>query len=159
MRVNHSGEVSAQALYQGQALTSRDPAVGAALRASAAEETDHLAWCEQRLCELGGRTSLLNTLWYAGSFSIGAVAGALGDRTSLSFIAETETQVESHLSDHLERLPAGDSRSRTILERMKQDEIAHGRKAASLGGAPLPLPLRWSMRLASRVMTRSSYWL
>ncbi len=158
MRVNHAGEVSAQALYQGQALTSRDPAVGTAMRASAAEETDHLAWCEQRLGELGGRTSLLNPLWYAGSFSIGAVAGAFGDRTSLGFIAETERQVESHLRDHLQRLPAGDLRSRTILERMKQDEIAHGAKAVALGGAVLPLPLRIAMRLASRVMTRSSYW-
>ncbi len=159
MRVNHAGEVSAQALYQGQALTSRDPTVTAALRASAAEETDHLAWCEQRLGELGGRTSLLNPLWYAGSFSIGALAGALGDRTSLGFIAETEKQVESHLSDHLQRLPAGDLRSRTILDQMKRDEIAHGEKAASLGAAALPLPLRFGMRLASQVMTRTSYWL
>src|ERR1700690_1743594 len=159
MRVNHAGEVSAQALYQGQALTSRDPAVSAALRASAAEETDHLAWCEQRLGELGGRTSVLNPLWYAGSFSIGAAAGALGDRTSLGFIAETEKQVESHLSDHLQRLPPGDLRSRRILEQMRQDEIAHGAKAAGLGGRELPLPLRLGMRLASRVMTRSSYWL
>lgn len=158
MRVNHAGEVSAQALYQGQALTSRDPGVTAALRASAAEETDHLAWCELRLGELGGRTSLLNPLWYAGSFAIGAAAGALGDRTSLGFIAETEKQVESHLRDHLERLPPGDSRSRSILEQMKHDEIAHGAKAASLGAATLPLPLRLGMRLASRVMTLSSYW-
>src|SRR5208337_3309095 len=121
MRVNHAGEVSAQALYQGQALTSRDPGVTAALRSSAAEETDHLAWCELRLGELGGRTSLLNPLWYAGSFAIGAAAGALGDRMSLGFIAETEKQVESHLRDHLERLPPGDSRSRSILEQMKHD--------------------------------------
>jgi 3-demethoxyubiquinol 3-hydroxylase len=159
MRVNHAGEVSAQALYQGQALTSRDPAVTAALRASAAEETDHLAWCEQRLGELGGRTSVLNPLWYAGSFSIGAVAGAFGDRASLGFIMETERQVESHLSDHLQRLPPGDLRSRSILEQMKHDEIAHGAKAAVLGGQELPLPLRLGMRLASRIMTRSSYWL
>lgn len=159
MRVNHAGEVSAQALYQGQALSARDPAVGAALRASAAEETDHLAWCEQRLGELGGRTSVLNPLWYAGSFSIGALAGAFGDRTSLGFITETEKQVESHLRDHLQRLPPGDLRSRTILEQMQRDEIAHGAKAAVLGGRELPLPLRLGMRLASRVMTRSSYWL
>lgn len=159
MRVNHAGEVSAQALYQGQALTARNPNVSKAMRESAAEETDHLAWCEQRLGELGGHTSLLNPLWYAGSFSIGAVAGAFGDRTSLGFISETENQVESHLRDHLQRLPEGDLRSRAILEKMKQDEIAHGAKAASLGGSELPLPLRLAMRLASRVMTRSSYWL
>jgi len=159
MRVNHAGEVSAQALYQGQALTARNPSTAEAMRGSAAEETDHLAWCEQRLDELGGHTSLLNPLWYAGSFSIGAVAGAFGDRTSLGFISETENQVESHLRDHLQRLPEGDLRSRAILEKMTQDEIAHGAKAASLGGSELPLPLRLAMRLASRVMTRSSYWL
>ena len=159
MRVNHAGEVAAQALYQGQALTARDPQVAAAMQKSAAEEIDHLAWCEQRLTELGSRTSVLNPLWYAGSFAIGALAGALGDRASLGFITETERQVESHLRDHLERLPQADLRSRVILEKMTHDEIAHGAKAESLGGIPLPLPLRAAMRLTSRLMTRGSYWL
>lgn len=159
MRINHAGEISAQALYQGQALAARDPAIAAAMRQSAAEETDHLAWCEGRLGELGGRTSLLNPLWYAGSFAIGAIAGAFGDRTSLGFIAETEKQVESHLSSHLERLPKADSRSRAILEQMKVDEIEHGAKATSLGGIALPWPLTIAMRLASRVMTGGSYWI
>jgi len=159
MRVNHAGEVSAQALYQGQALIARNEAVAAAMRESAAEETDHLAWCERRLEQLGGRTSLLNPLWYLGSFAIGAVAGALGDRTSLGFITETEKQVESHLSDHLQRISPADAGSRAILEQMQSDEIRHGEKATALGGAPLPLPLRAAMRLSSRVMTHSSYWL
>lgn len=157
MRVNHAGEISAQALYRGQALTAGDPTIAAAMHKAAAEEADHLAWCEQRLGELGGRTSLLNPIWYAGSFAIGALAGALGDRTSLGFIRETETQVETHLQDQIERLPAADSRSRAILERMKLDEAAHGAQAAAMGGAPLPWVLRTAMRLASRVMTRSSY--
>jgi len=159
MRVNHSGEIAAQALYQGQALTARDPAVAGAMRRAAAEETDHLAWCEQRLRELNGRSSLLNPLWYAGSFAIGALAGAVGDRTSLGFIAETEKQVESHLRDHLERLPAADSRSRAILEQMTHDEIQHGAQAASLGAKALPIPLARAMHWSSRVMTRGSYWL
>src|ERR1700676_1044135 len=115
MRVNHSGEIAAQALYQGQALTARDAAVAGAMRRAASEEMDHLAWCEQRLRELNGRTSLLNPLWYAGSFAIGALAGALGDRASLGFIAETEKQVEAHLRGHLERLPAADQRARALL--------------------------------------------
>jgi ubiquinone biosynthesis monooxygenase Coq7 len=159
MRVNHAGEVAAQALYQGQALTARDATVSDALRESAAEETDHLAWCEQRLGELGGRTSLLNPFWYAGSFAIGALAGALGDRTSLGFIIETEKQVESHLGEHLARLPVADARSRGILEQMQRDEVAHGAKAASLGGTALPGPVRLAMRLTSRLMTRGAYWL
>jgi ubiquinone biosynthesis monooxygenase Coq7 len=160
MRVNHAGEVSAQALYQAQALTAGDPAVAAALRLAAAEETDHLAWCEQRLEELGGRVSLLNPLWYAGSFAIGAVAGALGgDQTSLGFIAETERQVESHLSDHLGRLPDTDQRSRAILEQMKQDEMQHGAQATAMGGRALPMPVRGAMHLMSRVMTTATYWI
>lgn len=159
MRVNHSGEVAAQALYQGQALTARGPQAAGSMRHAAAEEMDHLAWCEQRLRELDGRTSLLNPLWYAGSFAIGALAGALGDRTSLGFIAETEKQVEAHLRDHLDRLPATDHRSRAIVLQMMHDEAAHGAKAASLGADRLPLPLRWAMRLTSRFMTRGSYWL
>jgi ubiquinone biosynthesis monooxygenase Coq7 len=160
MRVNHAGEVSAQALYQAQALTAGDPTVAAALRRAAAEETDHLAWCEQRLEELGGRVSLLNPLWYAGSFAIGAVAGALGgDQTSLGFIAETERQVELHLSNHLGRLPDSDQRSRAILEQMKQDEMQHGAQATAMGGRALPMPVRGAMHLMSRVMTTATYWI
>jgi 3-demethoxyubiquinol 3-hydroxylase len=159
MRVNHSGEIAAQALYQGQALIARDPKVAAALRQAAAEEIDHLAWCEQRLRELKGRTSVLNPAWYLGSFAIGALAGAFGDDKSLGFIAETEKQVEAHLREHLERLPAADHRSRAIVEQMTHEEVAHGAKATALGAHPLTFPLREGMRLASRVMTRSSYWL
>ncbi|MFI4889884.1 MAG: 2-polyprenyl-3-methyl-6-methoxy-1,4-benzoquinone monooxygenase [Steroidobacterales bacterium] len=159
MRVNHAGEVAAQALYQGQALTARDAEVVTAMARAAAEEADHLAWCERRITELGGRTSLLNPLWYAGSYAIGALAGAFGDRVSLGFIAETEKQVESHLRDHLERLPDADLRSRAILTQMKHDEIEHGARAAALGGSPLPVPLRTAMHLSSRLMTRTSYWL
>ena len=159
MRVNHAGEVAAQALYQGQALTARTETVAAEMRQAAAEETDHLAWCEQRLNALGGRTSVLNPLWYAGSWLIGAVAGGFGDRVSLGFITETERQVESHLRDHLERLPAADTASRAVLEQMKIDEIRHGAKAAELGGVALPAPFRGLMGLTSRLMTRSSYWI
>ncbi len=159
MRVNHSGEVAAQALYQGQALTARDPGVAEAMRHAAAEEMDHLAWCEQRLKELDGRTSHLNPLWYAGSFVIGALAGTLGDRTSLGFVAETEKQVESHLREHLDRLPAADTHSRAIVLEMTHDEMKHGAAAAALGGKELPFPLRAAMRLTARLMTEGSYWL
>jgi 3-demethoxyubiquinol 3-hydroxylase len=159
MRVNHAGEVAAQALYRGQALTARDPTVSSAMRRAAGEEIDHLAWCEQRLQELNGRTSLLNPLWYLGSFAIGALAGIRGDRLSLGFITETERQVESHLRDHMERLPTADQRSRAILQQMTHDEIGHGETAAALGGRELPFLVRRAMRLASRVMTRGSYWL
>jgi len=159
MRVNHSGEIAAQALYQGQALTARDPAVSLAMRQAAAEEIDHLAWCAARLDELHARPSLFNPLWYAGSFAIGAVAGAFGDRTSLGFIAETEKQVEAHLRGHLDRLPTADLRSRAIVDQMTHDEAAHGAHAESLGANQLPFLIRWAMRLTSRVMTRSSYWL
>jgi 3-demethoxyubiquinol 3-hydroxylase len=159
MRVNHSGEVAAQALYQGQALTSRDAAVSAAMRHAAAEESDHLAWCEQRLRELNGQTSVLNPLWYAGSFAIGALAGILGRGTGLGFVAETERQVESHLRGHIERLGTADARSRAILEQMTHDEMQHGAQAASLGGKELPIPVSAAMRLTSRLMTRGSYWL
>jgi ubiquinone biosynthesis monooxygenase Coq7 len=159
MRVNHSGEVAAQALYRGQALTSRDAAVSAALHHAAAEETDHLAWCEGRLRELKGRTSVFNPLWYAGSFAIGALAGALGRSTGLGFVAETERQVESHLRGHIERLGSADPRSRAILERMTHDEMQHGAQAASLGGQELPFPVGMAMRLTARLMTLSSYWL
>jgi ubiquinone biosynthesis monooxygenase Coq7 len=159
MRVNHAGEVAAQALYQGQALTARNPEVAAAMQKAAMEETDHLAWCERRLRELGGRTSVLNPLWYLGSYAIGAMAGACGDRFSLGFIAETEKQVELHLREHLQRLPQADTGSRAILEQMKHDETEHGARASSMGGSALPMPLKAAMRLSSRLMTRSSFWL
>jgi len=159
MRVNHAGEVAAQALYQGQALTAGDAAVAAAMRHAAAEETDHLAWCELRLRELHGRTSVLNPLWYAGSFAIGALAGALGRSTSLGFVAETEKQVESHLRGHLARLGKADNRSRAILEQMTHDEIRHGAQAAALGGKELPYTAGIAMRLTARLMTYGSYWL
>ena len=159
MRVNHAGEVAAQALYEGQALTARDLTVKSAMREAAAEEVDHLAWCEQRLKELKGRTSLLNPVWYFGSLGIGALAGALGDRASLGFIAETEKQVESHLRDHLQRMSANDLRSRAILTQMTHDEVQHGAKAASMGGKALPFPITWAMRATSKLMTRGSYWI
>jgi len=159
MRVNHSGEIAAQALYRGQALTARDGTVAAGMRRAASEEMDHLAWCEERLRELHGRTSLLNPLWYVGSFAIGALAGAVGDRASLGFVAETEKQVEVHLRGSKDRLPAADRRSRAIVEQMTRDEVAHGAQAATLGADELPFPLRSAMRLTARVMTKSSYWL
>jgi ubiquinone biosynthesis monooxygenase Coq7 len=159
MRVNHSGEVAAQALYRGQALAARHGAVAAAVQRAANEEMDHLAWCAQRLQELKGAPSLLNPLWYAGSFAIGAVAGALGDQASLGFITETEKQVESHLRGHLDRLAPADERSRAILEQMSRDEMQHGAQAASLGGEELPFPLKLAMHLTSKVMTAGSYWL
>ena len=159
MRVNHAGEVAAQALYRGQALTARDPKVKSAMDQAAAEEIDHLAWCEQRLKELRGRPSLLNPIWYLGSLALGAFAGSLGDRASLGFIAETEKQVESHLRGHLQRLSPKDLRSKAILEQMTHDEMQHGAKAASMGGKPLPFPITWAMRATSELMTRGSYWL
>jgi ubiquinone biosynthesis monooxygenase Coq7 len=158
MRVNHAGEVAAQALYRGQALTARNPGTAHSMRQAAAEEMDHLAWCDERLKQLNGRSSVLNPLWYAGSFLIGSVAGTLGDRTSLGFIAETERQVESHLRDHLDRLPPEDRRSRAILQQMTHDEIQHGVNAAALGGKDLPLWLKGAMHLTSKLMTRGSYW-
>jgi ubiquinone biosynthesis monooxygenase Coq7 len=159
MRVNHSGEVAAQALYQGQALTAGDATVAAAMRHAAAEEADHLAWCELRLRELNGRTSVLNPLWYAGSFAIGALAGMLGTRTNLGFVAETERQVEAHLRGHVQRLGEADPRSRAILQQMSHDEMQHGARAASLGGTELPSPVRAMMRMTARAMTEGSYWL
>lgn len=157
MRINHAGEVAAQGLYHGQSLTARQPAIRAMLEHAAVEEGDHLAWCKSRLDELGSRTSLLNPLWYAGSVTLGAIAGKLGDRWSLGFMAETERQVEGHLEDHLRRLPADDERSRAILEQMKQDEVEHGKSAIDAGGAPLPLPVRSAMTLVSKVMTHTAY--
>jgi len=159
MRVNHAGEVAAQALYQGQALTARDGAVREKLEDSAIEENDHLAWTESRLKELDDRTSLLDPLWYAGSLAIGALAGALGDRWNLGFLAETEHQVVRHLDSHLEQLPLEDSRSRAILEQMKADELKHATTAISHGGAPLPTPVRKMMQLTSKLMTKSAYYI
>lgn len=159
MRVNHAGEIAAQGLYHGQALTAREPGTRAALARAAAEEGDHLAWCRDRLDELGSRPSLLNPLWYAGSVAIGALAGLFGDRASLGFMAETERQVEGHLAEHLERLPADDARSRAIVEQMQADEIAHGRAAQEAGGMSLPEPVPRLMRLSARVMTGTAYWI
>jgi ubiquinone biosynthesis monooxygenase Coq7 len=159
MRVDHAGEVAAQALYEGQALTARSPRVRETMRQAAAEEGDHLAWCDQRLRELDSRPSLLNPLWYAGSFAIGALAGAIGDRVSLGFLVETERQVEGHLDDHLRRLPQTDARSRRILEQMRSDEIRHGDTAEAAGAAGLPAPIKLLMKMTSRVMTRTAYWL
>jgi ubiquinone biosynthesis monooxygenase Coq7 len=153
MRVNHAGEVAAQALYRGQAFTSRDPGLRHTLLEAAQEEQDHLAWCAQRVSELGSRTSLLGPLWYAGSFALGAAAGLLGRATGLGFVVETERQVEEHLSGHLERLAPADLPSRAIVRQMRTDEVAHGALARDLGGAELPEPLRLGMRLAARVMT------
>ncbi len=159
MRINHAGEVSAQALYRGQALTARNSRVRASLAHAAQEEIDHLSWCATRLEELGGRTSLLNPLWYVGSFVIGALAGAVGDRTSLGFLAETEQQVVEHLQSHLARLPNGDAKTRAILQQMTQDESGHRDAALQGGGGRLAMPIRQLMKLASGVMTRVAYWL
>jgi 3-demethoxyubiquinol 3-hydroxylase len=153
MRVNHVGEVCAQALYQAQALTARSEALRTQMQQAAREEIDHLAWTQERLAELGDRPSLLNPLWYAGAFGIGLLAGRLGDRTSLGFVIETERQVEQHLASHLERLPEADTRSRAIVGAMKDDEARHADHAAQAGGVPLPAPVAWLMRGAARVMT------
>lgn len=157
MRVNHVGEVCAQALYQGQALIARNAQSKEALEKAAREEEDHLAWSAERIRELGGRPSLLNPLWYAGSLAIGALAGALGDRWSLAFLAETERQVEEHLSGHLRSLPQQDARTRAIVEAMRADEARHRTAAIELGAAELPAPARAAMRLASKVMTTVAY--
>ncbi len=158
MRVNHSGEICAQALYQGQALTARNPAAKAVLEQAAQEETEHLSWCETRLHELGSHTSYLNPLWYGGSLAIGALAGALGDRWNLGFLAETELQVERHLAGHLTRLPVADLKSRAIVEQMKIDEARHATSALEQGGAALPPPVKHAMQLTSKLMTRAAYW-
>jgi ubiquinone biosynthesis monooxygenase Coq7 len=159
MRINHTGEVCAQALYQGQALTARSSAAREALERAAHEETEHLAWTQQRIQELGGRRSLLNPLWYAGSFAMGAASGLLGDRWNLGFLAETERQVVEHLEGHLRQLPPEDTRSRTIVAEMRLDEARHATTAYQHGGADLPTPVRGLMRLASKVMTKTTYWL
>jgi ubiquinone biosynthesis monooxygenase Coq7 len=153
MRVNHVGEVCAQALYQGQALTARDAGNRAALEEAAREEEDHLAWSADRVHALGGRLSLLNPLWYAGALAMGVGAGVLGDRWNLAFLAETEAQVEEHLSGHLESLPEADARSRAIVAQMRADEAKHRRSALALGAAEVPAPLKRAMRAAARVMT------
>jgi ubiquinone biosynthesis monooxygenase Coq7 len=158
MRVNHAGEICAQALYHGQAMTARSQDARQALEHAAAQETEHLAWTEQRIDELGGRVSVLNPLLYAGSFAIGAVSGLLGDKWNLGFLAETERQVEGHLDGHLERLPQDDHKSRAIVAQMKTDEAEHARTALDHGGAELPLPAKQAMRAASRLMTGSTYW-
>jgi ubiquinone biosynthesis monooxygenase Coq7 len=159
LRIDHTGEVCAQALYQGQALTARLPETRRRLERSAQEENDHLDWCESRIAELGDRKSLLNPLFYAGSFAIGALAGLAGDRWSLGFVVETERQVESHLDGHLAQIPERDRRTRAVLEQMKADEIHHAQVAQAAGAAPLPAPIRLAMGLSSKVMTQSVYWL
>jgi ubiquinone biosynthesis monooxygenase Coq7 len=159
MRVNHTGEVCAQALYSGQSVFARDARVRDALRTAAAEERDHLAWCRKRLDELDSRPSLLDPLWYAGSFGLGLVSGAAGDRWSLGFLAETEAQVERHLEGHIERLVDDDAKSRAVLEQMRADENRHGAIGRSLGGEELPFPVKLAMRMASKVMTRTAYWI
>ena len=159
MRVNHSGEVAAQALYQGQAFTARLESVREQMQHAADEEIDHLAWCEDRLEELGSRPSVLNPVWYAGSFAIGALAGLVGDKWSLGFVEETEKQVVEHLQAHLDQLPEDDQQTRVILEQMQIDEAEHGDTAHAAGAAELPLPIRSLMKLTSKVMTKTSYWI
>ena len=159
MRVNHAGEIAAQALYHGQAFAAHSASTREMLLHAAREETDHLAWCAERLGELESRPSRLDPLWYAGSFAIGALAGVLGDRISLGFVVETERQVEGHLDAHLETLPGEDTRSRAIVEAMRTDEIAHGANARAAGGVELPLPIRALMRATARVMTTTAYWI
>lgn len=159
MRINHAGEISAQALYQGQALTARLPTVRDKMEQAAVEENDHLAWTEERIRELGTHTSLLAPLWYTGSFAIGALAGAAGDQWSLGFVVETERQVIRHLDSHLARLPAGDKKSRAILEQMRTDEALHATTALGAGAAELPGPVKQAMALTSKVMTTTAYWI
>ena len=159
MRINHVGEVCAQALYSGQALTSKNPHIVSALQQAAAEETDHLAWCEARINELGGRKSMLNPLWYAGSFTLGAVAGALNDKWNLGFLAETEKQVAAHLQNHLSQLDETDIKTGTIVQQMQLDEAAHAAEATELGAAELPAPVKMGMQFASKLMTKTAYYI
>lgn len=158
MRVNHTGEICAQALYQGQALTARDPQVQQRLQLAAQEETEHLAWTAHRVHELGGHLSLLNPLWYSGALAMGAVAGLLGDKWNLGFLAETERQVGHHLQSHLEKLPVQDEKSRAIVHQMAVDEKSHADMAVELGGAPLPQSVQWAMKLNGKLMTNTVYW-
>src|SRR5512139_1560086 len=157
MRVDHAGEVCAQALYAGQSLMARDPGVRAALEKAGSEERDHLAWCAERLRELDSRPSLLSPFWYAGSFALGVVSGAAGDRWSMGFLVETERQVEKHIDGHIGQLPADDARSRAILEQMRTDEIAHAESGRAHGGEELPAPVKGAMRLMAKVMTETAY--
>lgn len=159
MRINHAGEVSAQALYQGQALTATLPEVRMAMKKSALEENDHLVWCQQRVDYLGGHASILNPVWYAGSFLMGTLAGRIGDKWSLGFVAETEKQVVRHLDEHLAKISVRDEKSRAILEQMKMDELHHATEAVNAGGAALPKPIKRVMGIMSKVMTRTSYWI
>ena len=159
MRINHAGEVAAQGLYQGQALSARLPQVRQQMERAAQEENDHLDWCEKRAKELGTHVSLLNPAWYAGSAAIGALAGLAGDKWSLGFVAETEKQVVKHLEEHLEQLPEHDTKSRAILEQMKEDEGHHATVALEAGGAELPYPVKKFMGLTSKIMTRTAFWL
>lgn len=159
MRVNHTGEVCAQALYQGQALVAREPATRALLDAAANEERDHLSWCAQRLTALGGATSMANPVFYAGSFALGVASGLMGDKWSMGFLVETERQVEAHLEGHLGQIPADDLASRAIIEAMQADEIKHAQSGEAHGGVPLPGPVKAFMRAGSRVMTTTSYWI
>lgn len=157
MRVNHCGEICAQALYQGQALTSRDPAIRDALLSAADEENDHLAWTEQRIAQLGGRKSLLNPVWYLGSLALGVFAGKLGDCWSLGFLAETERQVEAHLEGHLRELPEQDHKSRAVVDQMRRDEIGHAETALRLGAVELPMAAKAAMKLSAKLMTKAVY--
>ncbi len=159
MRVNHVGEICAQALYSGQSLTARNQDTVRALQQAAREETEHLAWCERRIDELGGRKSLLNPLWYGGSFALGVASGVLGDKWNLGFLAETERQVGKHLESHLAQLPENDIRSRAVLTQMHADETEHAQTAVRHGAAELPRPVKKAMQLASKVMTRTSYYI
>lgn len=158
MRVNHVGEVCAQALYHSQALTAREASVRAAMEQAAFDETDHLAWCEQRLDELGARRSVLNPLWYLGAFGIGAAAGLAGDKWNLAFVAETERQVVAHLDRHLGKLPPADARSRAVVAQMREDENRHAAEAVEAGAAELPPPVKRAMKLAAGVMTSTAHW-
>jgi ubiquinone biosynthesis monooxygenase Coq7 len=159
MRVNHTGEVCAQALYSGQSLTSKSTETIATLKQAAQEETEHLAWCESRITQLGSRTSLLNPLFYLGSFSLGAIAGAVGDKWSLGFVEETEKQVGAHLISHLEKLPQVDQKTRKIIEQMQEDEAKHANEAKQHGAVELPAPVKFLMKQVSKLMTSSSYYL
>ena len=159
MRINHAGEVAAQGLYQGQALTAKLPLVREQMEQAAAEENDHLRWCRQRANELGTHTSLLDPIWYFGSIAIGASAGLAGDKWSLGFVAETERQVVRHLDDHLKRLPPEDEQSRAILEQMREDELHHATTAVKAGGAELPAAIKSLMQLTSKIMTKTAFWI
>jgi len=159
MRVNHAGEVAAQALYQGQALTARTANVRENMKQSALEENDHLIWCHKRINDLNGRISWLNPVWYTSSFTLGVTAGLVGDKWSLGFVTETEQQVVKHLEGHLQRLPAQDVKSKAILEQMKEDEAHHASVAIKTGGVPLPQSVRWLMGRMSKVMTRTAFWI